>query len=155
MIVDLPEELKSYFNKWKPKRGSGVPQIQNLLEIDRTKDHPFRKGIKGAPRLFFIVPDDQGKLIQLASWQVLGRAAQGLSRDSPELALRSRTIRSSTPVRISEMTTTLTQHLGIMNRFGVSSSKAKPGRTRGSEDSRTVQAVSHRAREREPERRGT
>jgi hypothetical protein len=64
MIIDLPDELKTFFRKWKARRGSGVPQIQNVLEIDRTKPHPFRPGVPGRPRLFFVVPDGQGELIQ-------------------------------------------------------------------------------------------
>jgi hypothetical protein len=64
-----------WFNKWKAEVGSGVPQIQNALEIDETKDHPFRrypanfpdrtlrgKPLKGCPNFFVIVPDDQGEL---------------------------------------------------------------------------------------------
>ena len=64
MRVDLADELKTFFNKWKPKRGSGVPQVQNMLEIDHSKDHPFRIGLKGRPRLFFVVPDKQGELLK-------------------------------------------------------------------------------------------
>lgn len=66
-----------WFNKWKPQTGSGVPQIQNALEIDNTKEHPFRryprgfklkgvdvggKPLMGRPRFFVIVPDAQGEL---------------------------------------------------------------------------------------------
>ncbi len=64
MRVDLAEDLKVFFNKWKARRGSGVPQVQNMLEIDHAKDHPFRSGITGKPRLFFVVPDEQGALIK-------------------------------------------------------------------------------------------
>ena len=70
--MDLPDELKTFFVKWKAKRGSGVPQIQNLLEVDPTKPHPFRKypeghpmvgqPIMGRPRMFFVVEDGQGEL---------------------------------------------------------------------------------------------
>jgi len=77
MMFDLPESDKEFFGKWKAKKGSGVPQIQNLLEIDKTKLHPFRKypkgtmqngvdvggqPIVGCPRIFFLVADDQGEL---------------------------------------------------------------------------------------------
>jgi hypothetical protein len=64
-----------WFNKWKAQVGSGVPQIQDALEIDHTKDHPFRcypanysdkalcgKPLKGRPRFFVLVPDAQGAL---------------------------------------------------------------------------------------------
>jgi hypothetical protein len=69
MAIDLKDDLKEYFSKWKAQKGSGVPQVQNLLEIDKSKPHPFRKhpetgnDIMGCPRIFFLVPDDQGKLI--------------------------------------------------------------------------------------------
>src|ERR1051325_4593645 len=42
LLLDLPEELTVFFNKWKAAKRSGVPQIQNMLEIDRMKLHPFR-----------------------------------------------------------------------------------------------------------------
>jgi hypothetical protein len=91
MRVDLQDHLKTFFSKWKAQKGSGVAQIQNLLEINKTKPHPFRsepigigssrngsdntngnaqinqsivgEPIMGRPRIFFIVPDEQGKLI--------------------------------------------------------------------------------------------
>ena len=69
MAVDLQDDLKVFFGKWKAQKGSGVAQIQNVLEIDYTKPHPFRKHpttqepIMGCPRIFFIVEDEQGKLI--------------------------------------------------------------------------------------------
>lgn len=77
MAVDLPEETAQFFNKWKAEKGSGVPQIQNLLEINPNKSHPFRRypngykindidysglPLRGSPKIFFIVPDDQGAL---------------------------------------------------------------------------------------------
>ena len=63
MRIDLPDELKVFFNKWKPKRGSGVPQVQNMLEIDYNFPHPFRPELQGRPRMYFVVPDEQGELI--------------------------------------------------------------------------------------------
>src|SRR5262249_12486482 len=72
LMLDLPEELQLFFRKWKASRGSGVPQIQNQLEIDRAKEHPFRKYPKGhpregqplmgRPRMYFVVEDGQGEL---------------------------------------------------------------------------------------------
>jgi hypothetical protein len=62
MRIDLEDDLKTFFNKWQAKKGSGVPQIQNLLEIDYNALHPFRL-IEGRPRLYFVVPDEQGKMI--------------------------------------------------------------------------------------------
>jgi hypothetical protein len=78
MAIDLKDDIKQFFNKWKAVKGSGVPQIQNLLEIDRTKPHPFRRypagyvkngidlsnrPLQGCPRIFFIVADGQGELL--------------------------------------------------------------------------------------------
>lgn len=69
-IVDLPDDDKVFFSKWQAMKGSGVPQIQNLLEIDSTKPHPFRvypaghpdagMPVAGRPRLIVVVADDQG-----------------------------------------------------------------------------------------------
>lgn len=67
-LHDLPEDDQVFFTKWKAAKGSGVPQIQNLLEIDRTKPHPFRvhpvtgEALTGRPRLIFVVADGQGEL---------------------------------------------------------------------------------------------
>lgn len=68
LMLDLPDHLQLFFKKWKAARGSGVPQIQNMLEIDRTKPHPFRRHpvtslpLMGRPRLYFVVADGQGEL---------------------------------------------------------------------------------------------
>jgi hypothetical protein len=77
MIGEERDDDALWFNKWKPQTGSGVPQIQNALEIDYTKDHPFRrypkgyklrgedvggKPLRGRPRFYVIVPDEQGEL---------------------------------------------------------------------------------------------
>jgi len=72
MIIDLPDELKQFYRKWKAQKGSGVPQLQNMLEIDRNKPHPFRRypqghalagqPLMGCPRIFFVVADGQGEL---------------------------------------------------------------------------------------------
>lgn len=63
MVIDLPDELKTYFNKWQPKRGSGVPQVQNMLEIDHSRPHPFRAGLMGRTRFYLVVPDKQGQVM--------------------------------------------------------------------------------------------
>lgn len=76
-VIDLPEDLKVFFNKWKPRRGSGVPQVQEALTIDYSQPHPFRcypqeyvtldgdlsgMPIMGCPSFFIIVEDGQGEL---------------------------------------------------------------------------------------------
>src|SRR6202011_3520970 len=93
-MVDEGEAL--WFNKWKAKVGSGVPQIQNALEIDWEKDHPFRRypadhpettlrgtPLKGRPRFYVIVPDSQGELYCDSEGELKVRAAvdeTGMSR---------------------------------------------------------------------------
>ncbi len=72
LMLDLPDELQLFFKKWKAAKGSGVPQMQNLMEIDYTKEHPFRRFPKGhpregqplmgRPRLYLVVEDGQGEL---------------------------------------------------------------------------------------------
>ena len=72
MAIDLQDDIKMFWGKWKAKKGSGVPQIQNLLEIDYERPHPFRvypeghpkagQPLMGRPRLYFLVEDSQGDL---------------------------------------------------------------------------------------------
>lgn len=72
---DLQEDLKRHYDKWKAARGSGVPQLQAIMEIDYKQDHPFRrypknhpdpakrgKPVKGRTRFMLLVPDEQGAL---------------------------------------------------------------------------------------------
>lgn len=76
-IIDLPPDLQVFFSKWKPRRGSGVPQVQEALTVDYSKPHPFRRypqgyvtldgdlsgmPIMGCPSMFLIVEDGQGEL---------------------------------------------------------------------------------------------
>jgi hypothetical protein len=90
-ILDLPEDLKVFFNKWKAKRGSGVPQVQQMLEVDRSKPHPFREGRTGRPRFYLLVPDDQGRITvdpQLGGEYVApGRDRHGFARLRYEIPL--------------------------------------------------------------------
>src|ERR1051325_11343057 len=103
LLLDLPEELTVFFNKWKAAKGSGVPQIQNMLEIDRKKPHPFRKypngymrrntdgamedlrrqPLMGRPRRYFGVADRQGGLYCYCDGKLRGTGARdswGLAR---------------------------------------------------------------------------
>ncbi len=67
-LVDLPKDETVFFSKWQARKGSGVPQIQEVLAIDWTKPHPFRRDpttgqpLMGRPRHYLIVPADQGAL---------------------------------------------------------------------------------------------
>lgn len=101
-LIDLPEELQQAFRKWKPQRGSGVPQIQNLMEIDKTKPHPFRlypKGhakegepVMGRTRFILIVADGQGELYADGEGQIRVRGAKdqaGFARARFEIPLYS------------------------------------------------------------------
>lgn len=102
LMIDLPNELRVFFNKWKAAKGSGVPQIQNMLEIDKTKQHPFRiypKGhqhaglpLMGRPRIYFVVADGQGELYCDGDGKVRVRGATdsgGLARCRYEMPLYS------------------------------------------------------------------
>jgi hypothetical protein len=37
--------------------------VQNLLEINYDFPHPFRSELQGRPRIYFVVPDEQGELV--------------------------------------------------------------------------------------------
>lgn len=102
LMLDLPDELRVFFNKWKAAKGSGVPQIQNMMEIDRTKQHPFRvypaghqhagMPLMGRPRIYFVVADGQGELYCDGDGKVRVRGATdsgGLARCRYEMPLYS------------------------------------------------------------------
>lgn len=102
LLLDLPDELTLFFNKWKAAKGSGVPQIQNMLEIDRSKPHPFRvypaghphagMPLIGRPRIFFVVADTQGELYCDGDGKLRVRGAHdstGLARCRYEMPLYS------------------------------------------------------------------
>lgn len=123
MAIDLKEDEKQFFGKWKAKKGSGVPQIQNLLEIDHKKDHPFRvlpngQKLKGSPRIFFIVADGQGELQLDANNEiyVLGaKDAKGFARARFEMPLYSQF--NSGQDKIDD--DFVDAFRGLMNVFGV------------------------------------
>lgn len=92
-LIDLAPELKVYFSKWKAEKGSGVPEMQRMLEIDPKRKHPFRKypaghpkagqPLDGCPRLIFVVEDGQGELYvdDIGRLRVIGaRNSEGLAR---------------------------------------------------------------------------
>lgn len=97
-LIDLPEDDKVFFTKWQAAKGSGVPQIQNLLEIDRTKPHPFRRDprtnepLQGRPRLIFVVADGQGEIYVDSEGRLRVRGpkdAAGMARARFEMPLYS------------------------------------------------------------------
>lgn len=132
MAVDLKDDIKQFWGKWKARKGSGIPQIQNLLEVDHSKEHPFRrypKGykvngidvggqpIQGRPRLFFIVADGQGELSadMTGNLYVVGaRDAKGFARARFEMPLYS--YRNSGQNKIDD--DFVDAFRGIMNIFG-------------------------------------
>ncbi len=69
---DAPKGEELNATKIKADRKDGIPQAQNLLAIDWSQPHPFRKypaghpcegePIMGCPRFFMIVADGQGEL---------------------------------------------------------------------------------------------
>lgn len=120
MRVDLSDDLKTFFNKWKPKRGSGVPQVQNLLEINRTLPHPFRANVQGRPRLYFVVPDEQGEMIQgeLDRTHIAQPTdSKGFARARFEMPLYSQFNTGQNKINDDYVDGLL----GLMNIFGVSS----------------------------------
>lgn len=93
-LIDLPQEEKVFFNKWKARKGSGVPQIQEVLSIDRSKHHPFRRDPRtgepliGRPRHYLVVADGQGELYYDQEGQLRVRQAvneKGLARLRAEI----------------------------------------------------------------------
>jgi hypothetical protein len=138
MIVDLPAELKTFYRKWKAQKGSGVPQLQNMLEIDRTKPHPFRryppgtvikhrdgtvedvggKPLMGRPRIYFVVADGQGELYLDGDGKVRVRGAvnsRGLARCRYEIPLYSH--RNQGQKKIADDFVDALR--GLMSTFGV------------------------------------
>ncbi len=119
MKVDLKPELKLYFGKWKAEKGSGVAQIQSLLEIDYSKKHPFRP-FKGYTRQFFVVPDEQGAIIRGALGQ--DYVAQpynykGFARARYEIPLYSH----KNGGQNKKEDDYVDAYRGLMNKFGVNS----------------------------------
>lgn len=130
MEQDLPPELTLHFNKWKARRGSGVPQIQNMLEIDRSKEHPFRRypqghpqagqPLMGRPRIYFVVADDQGALYADNDGKLRVKGAvsdRGLARLRFEMPLFSSLNRG--PAKIND--DAVDSLRGLMSTFGVQS----------------------------------
>jgi hypothetical protein len=131
MAIDLKDELKVFFAKWIAKKGSGVPQIQNVLEIDYTKEHPFRKHpetdlpIQGCPRIFFIVSDDQGELISDNQGKVY--VAQPVDADGFARARYEMPLYSSFNTGQNKIDDDFCDSFrGLMNIFGVSSAEITP-----------------------------
>lgn len=70
--VKLPTHLRMNWSPWVARNDYGFPQVQSLLEVDEKRPHPFRRfpeghrsqfqPLEGRPRLYILVPDDQGRL---------------------------------------------------------------------------------------------
>lgn len=54
------------FISWKTELGytQGISTLQDYFAVDKTQQHPFRENIAGKPRLYIIVDEEEGKLIQ-------------------------------------------------------------------------------------------
>ena len=128
LMLDLPPELTVFFNKWKAAKGSGVPQIQNMLEIDKTKEHPFRrypeghahagKPLMGRPRIYFVVANGQGELYADGDGKLRVRGAtdsEGLARTRYEMPLYSH--RNAGAKKIDDDAVDALR--GLMSTFGV------------------------------------
>ena len=71
LAYNLEHELP--FEAWDTRQGynHGIAQMQDYLALDLSKEHPFRPQIKGKPRVYIIVDDDQGQLINIdGAWAV-------------------------------------------------------------------------------------
>lgn len=126
LMIDLPEHLQLFFRKWKAAKGSGVPQIQNMLEVDHTKPHPFRKHprtgepLMGKPRLYFVVEDGQGELYLDGNGKlrVVGaKNSAGLARARFEMPIYS--FRNTGTKKIDD--DFVDSFRGLMATFGVAS----------------------------------
>src|SRR5262249_12636575 len=60
--VDMPPGYKLRFAKWKPDRRAGIAALQNFMQIDKTRPHPFRPRLMGRPRFYVVVADEEGDL---------------------------------------------------------------------------------------------
>lgn len=131
MALDLPSEIQMFWGKWKAQKGSGVAQIQNLLELDKAQDHPFRvypKGhpeegrpLRGRPRIYFIVDDAQGDLWSdgVGLFITGAKDAGGFARARFEMPLYS--FRNSGRNKIDD--DFVDAFRGLMNIFGAQSGK--------------------------------
>lgn len=139
LIQDLPDDLQLYFNKWQASRGSGVAQIQNLLEIDYTKPHPFRRypaghpqagePLMGRPRIYFVVEDGQGELYVDGDGKMRVRGAVdsgGFARARFEIPLYSQ-FNSGQNKRDDDFVDALR---GLMSTFGVAAAEQTPAEKR-------------------------
>ena len=134
MALDLKDDVKMFWGKWKAKKGSGVPQIQNLLEIDYTEPHPFRRypaghpkegqPLMGKPRLYFVVEDSQGELwSDGTNLYVRGAVnSKGFARARFEMPLYSH--KNTGEDKIDD--DFVDAFRGIMNIFGASADELTP-----------------------------
>src|ERR1700752_2608003 len=86
--MDMPAGYKLRFEKWKPDRRAGIAVLQNYMEIDKAKPHPFRPRLMVRPRLYLIVADDEGELYYDADESPCvrpARTARGLVRLHAEI----------------------------------------------------------------------
>lgn len=148
LMLDLPQELTTFFNKWKAAKGSGVPQLQNMLEIDRTKPHPFRRypaghphagmPLMGRPRIYFVVADKQGELFCDVDGKLRVRGATdstGLARCRYEMPLYSH--RNAGKKKIDDDFVDALR--GLMSTFGVASGQL-------TEQEQVIQAIPEKYR---------
>jgi hypothetical protein len=102
--------------------------VQNALEIDYTKPHPFRAGLMGRPRLYFVVPDEQGEIIESEFGATVAQPVDyhGFARARFEIPLYSHT--NSAKDKIDD--DYVDALLGLMNVFGVHSKEQTPAERR-------------------------
>jgi hypothetical protein len=69
---DVPQLIRPVWHKWKPDARQGIVPMQNYLQVDYAREHPFRRYPAGHPqageplmgytRLLLVVADGQGEL---------------------------------------------------------------------------------------------
>lgn len=98
-LLDIDDEAdKVFFQKWKARKGSGVPAMQSLMEIDKSRPHPFRldprtgEPLMGYTRFILVVANGQGELFVDEAGAIRVRSAtdqHGFARARFEIPLYS------------------------------------------------------------------
>ncbi len=47
------------FSSATPDRNGGIAQTKDYLQVDMSKPHPFKEGVMGCPKIFYVVDDEQ------------------------------------------------------------------------------------------------
>lgn len=82
------------FNSWRPGKTRGVAQLRAYHEIDYAKQHPVRREMAGAPKIIYIVADEE---------LIYPKTDAGLVRTRAEApAYRWKELKSGEPMSVAE-----------------------------------------------------